>query len=98
MFRSVYYSICNIINKVEFRRKGFNYPDTLKLYGHIHLCGSGKCQIAENVQIISDWRANPIGGEKSVFDFRGGCFPSEKTQGFLMFIFQPCRKYKLVKM
>lgn len=72
MFRNIYYLYCNLYNSINFRRKHVKKEKTAKIYGRVRLCGNGNLQIKDNARIISDWRANPIGGEYTVFNLVGG--------------------------
>lgn len=72
MFRNVYYKFCNIVNTFNFKRKHAQIAKNARIYGRIRLCGNGFLDIKNNVRIVSDWRANPIGGEYTVFNLVGG--------------------------
>ncbi|MBC5740423.1 hypothetical protein H8Z79_08090 [Blautia sp. 2744] len=73
MFRKIYYCYCNLWNKLEFYRKHAEISKDVKIFGRVRLCGGdGLLKIKKNVRIVSDWRANPIGGEYTVFNLVWG--------------------------
>lgn len=71
MLRNIYYIFCNLYNKICFKRKKVKLGNDVQFYGKIRLCGNGLIEIGNNVRIISDWQANPIGGEYTVFNMGG---------------------------
>ena len=54
-------------------RKHAEISKDVKIFGRVRLCGGdGLLKIKKNVRIVSDWRANPIGGEYTVFNLVWG--------------------------
>lgn len=72
MLRELYYFYCNVWNFLQFHRKHVKKGKNVKIFGRLRVCGSGQLEIKENARVVSDWRANPIGGEYTVFNLIGG--------------------------
>lgn len=62
IFRTLEIYSSDIINKITFKLRSVQTGENLSLIGRVHIFGTGKVRIGNNVTICSSLRFNPITG------------------------------------
>ena len=67
VLRSLFHFPIDALNLFTLKRKKVQYGKNLRIRGFLHVHGSGKISLGDNVNIISTPSVNPIGGNARTF-------------------------------